>query len=530
MTILRWLLGVTRPVHPPLLASALLRCLNLGLGVVMFGLAGYAVASAFDGSLRLAAFGWLIAAAIAKAVAYYLEQFLGHLVAFKALELLRSHAFSRLWPTAPGTLMRARSGDLLATLTRDVDRIEVVYAHTFAPLVAAVVVPATAVLSVGAAVGWSVVAVPAACLLLSLLVVPSVGVRSTMRATRRALDTRRELSAHVTDSVFGADEITGYAREADRLDEQSHLDAAVARQARVGAVTRAVRRGANVALLLISVLAVAWHSAELGLPTAFALTVGTLYLFEGPRGVEDAVGTLDYSVSAARRLYELCHEPPLVTDGPRTLTLDAAPRIDFADVTYTYPGASEPVLTNFTLSVAPGEHVTLMGPSGCGKTTAAQLLARFDDPDAGHILINGVDATEYTLDSLRAAVAVVGQRPQLLHTTVAANLRLGNPEASDEELYDALRAVELGEEITDLNRNVGQDGARLSGGQAQRLCLARALVARPKVLILDEFTASLNVELAQRLRANLAARGDALTIVEIAHTVEPQHPGRIVRL
>ena len=135
--LIRWLTGITRPVHTPLLISAILRCINLGLELVLFGLTGAIVASSASGHPLNGLMLWIIVAAVGKALAYYAEQFTGHYVAFKALELLRGHAFSALWPKAPAVVLRNRSGDLLPALTRDVDRIEVFYAHTFAPMVSA---------------------------------------------------------------------------------------------------------------------------------------------------------------------------------------------------------------------------------------------------------------------------------------------------------------------------------------------------------------------------------------------------------
>ncbi|MCI2003175.1 MAG: ABC transporter ATP-binding protein, partial [Ancrocorticia sp.] len=139
--LLTWLTGITHPVHKPLLVSTFFRFINLTLDIVLFGLAGGGVAAIITGTTAWPVFLWLVIVALVKASAYYLEQLTGHYVAFKALELLRTEVFSSLWPKAPAIVTHAKSGDILASLTRDVDRIEVVYAHTFAPVVSAFVVP-----------------------------------------------------------------------------------------------------------------------------------------------------------------------------------------------------------------------------------------------------------------------------------------------------------------------------------------------------------------------------------------------------
>ena len=160
--LVRWLTSQTRPVHRPLFVSTLLRIVNLSLDVVLFGLAAAGAVSSVQGKGLGSCLPVLVLVAMAKAAAYYLEQLTGHYVAFKALELLRTMVFSNLWPKAPAIVGATRSGDVLASLTRDVDRIEVVYAHTFAPVVSALVVPPVFVVGAGLAAGWQAVAIPAA--------------------------------------------------------------------------------------------------------------------------------------------------------------------------------------------------------------------------------------------------------------------------------------------------------------------------------------------------------------------------------
>ncbi|MDU3750050.1 MAG: ABC transporter transmembrane domain-containing protein, partial [Cutibacterium avidum] len=146
--VVTWLTGITRPVHPPLYFSAVMRIVHLVADMGLFAVAaGGMVAVVTSGWSVWAWLGWLVGLALVQAVTFYLEQFSGHYVAFKALEVLRTHAFSQLWPKAPAVVSHSRTGDVLASLTRDVDRIEVVYAHTFAPVVAAFLAPLIAVVT-----------------------------------------------------------------------------------------------------------------------------------------------------------------------------------------------------------------------------------------------------------------------------------------------------------------------------------------------------------------------------------------------
>ena len=526
--LIRWLTSITRPVHPPLLVSSVLRCVNLGLELVLFGLVGLLVASFASGHPVGGLLLWIVMVALAKALAHYAEQFTGHYVAFKALELLRGHAFASLWPKAPAVVLRNRSGDLLPTLTRDVDRIEVVYAHTFAPLVSAFVVPIAALATVGSLIGWDLVTIPAVCVALALLAVPFVGLRRSLHSTAEGLRLRGQLTAHATDSVYGIDEVLSYGHQRSRIEELDTLGSQVRDAAMPPLVFKGLRRGANLALTLISTTSNVWRGifGHTDLRVVAALDTASLRLFEGPRGVQDAVGYLDHSLSAARRLWGLCHAPEAVSDGPQELHLEAPPSIEWRDADYHYPGAmpGNLALSGISVTANAGRWTVFVGASGSGKSTAAQLLLRYDEVTGGDILINGISVRDYTLDSLRRAIVLVPQRGQVLDATIAENLRLGAPDATDEDLWHALAIAELDDEVRampeELATRTGRDGRELSGGQLQRLCLARALLVKPWVLVLDEFTANLNIDLEARIRANLEHALPGLTVIEITHRLE----------
>lgn len=529
--LVRWLLSITKPVHPPLLLSLACRIVNLTLDLVLFGLAAGGVVNLITGGDNLGAIAVaLVITALAKAAFYYLEQFTGHYVAFKALELLRTYVYAKLWPKAPAVVTHSRSGDVLTSLTRDVDRIEVVYAHTFAPVVSAYVVGPLAFIVAGVFVGWDVVWIAGVCLGLSLLLVPYLGTGRSLRQTQATLAARRDLGHHVTDSVFGVNEVIGYGREDERLAQTKQLGQQVYLSARAPRDFAAFRRGANVTLSLIAATSVVWLglSNTISLVVVAALTAATVRVFEGPRGIEDSVGYLDHSLAAARRLWEISNAPERVSDGPQELKLDAAPSVVFEHLSYAYPDSEghllADTLTDISIEVPAGGHAIIVGRSGSGKSTLVQLLQRYDDPRLGAVTIGGQSVTEFSLDSLRRNVVAVSQKNQLLAASLAENLRLGAPSASDEELWDALTVAGLADEIRAmpeaLDTHAGQNGSALSGGQVQRLCLARALIMRPRVLILDEFTANLNTELENQIRAALATLAGEVTIIEITHRLQ----------
>lgn len=526
LALVRWMASITRSVHLPLLVSTVFRIITQSLEIALFAAAGFTLAGALTDSFKPGLLWLVVGLALTRALTHYLEQFTGHYVAFNALEVLRGHAFASLWPKAPGIILRQHSGSLLTGLTRDVDRIEVVYAHTFAPLISAVVVPALALGITGLVFGFGVIAVPLLCVLVSVLVIPMLGFKRSVAVTEQTLATRSSLTENLSDTVHGTAEVLTYGRQEDRLAQAAEKDDAVLTSSLAPARIKAFRRAANLLLNLVTVasLVISAFAFQLEPAWTLALVLGATRLFEAPRGIENAVGYLDYSLSAARRLWSLAHAPSSIIDGSKTLTLDAAPRLEWQNVSYTYPSATAPSLHEISFTAEAGKHIVLIGHSGSGKSTAVQLLLRFDEVAGGQILLNGAPITDYTADSLRSQVVLVSQKSQMLAGTIAENLRLGAVHASDDELWDALATAEIADEIrampAGLATDVGTDASGLSGGQAQRLALARALLMHPKVLVLDEFTANLNTALQQKIRANLTALQGKVTMIEISHRTD----------
>lgn len=540
--LVKWLTGITKPVHLPLLFSALMRIINICLDITLFALAAvFTLEMAVYGQWSWVKVGILVTLALIKATAGYLEQFSGHYVAFKALELLRTVVFSRLWPKAPQVMNTSRSGDLLASLTRDIDRIEVVYAHTFAPVVAALVVPAIMFPIAYTQSGLKILLIPALCVLISQFIVPFIGIKSAFKATAAELGIRRDLAHHVTDTIGGYYEILGYARVEQRLAEMRNLDREIGVQANRSRRILAVRRSANIALMLIALISILVVGINAGYyPFVIAgLLGGALRIFESPRGIEDATGYLNYSLAAARRLWDICHLPQPVADGEVELKATDNYQICFQNVSFNYGGIDSERrsfgVRNINIELPEGSYTVLVGSSGSGKSTLAKMLLRYFDATEGKILLGGRDIRDYTLDSLRKNVVMVAQKNQLLKATIADNLQLGTGAVAESELWKVLKVVELSEEIkripTALETVIDEKADNLSGGQIQRICLARALIMNPKVLVLDEFTASLNPDLEKRIRENMEREYSDLTILEITHQLHDYlHADRVLKI
>ncbi len=537
-TLVRWLLGVTRPVLPPLLASTLCRIIDALSGVALFALGAYAVAStglAMVNKSPVPAM-WPVLTVMAglsllKAALRYVEQFLGHLVAFKALELLRGQIFRSLIPRSPRVGTTSRSGDLLSRATKDVDRIEVFFAHTLAPAVSAVITPIVVLTAIGLKVSWPVALTVLPLVVLQLFIVPRLGSGASLEASRSASALRADLTQHVTDTIQGMSEVVGYGRGQERLDEMARIDAEITGASRPTGQWAAVRRGVNQLASLIAPIVVVMIGSMLpatgsgaGVPLLAAAAAAVLRMTETVRGVEELAGALNASFASAERVWEVVNAPVEVRDGAQELTSGISHEVLWQDVSYSYPSTAAQAVRGVSLRARAGKWTCIVGASGSGKSTLAQLAVRFDEPTSGRILIDGQDVADLRALSLYQEIGMVDQRVHLMRATIADNVRLAAPSASDAQVLRACRAACIDEDIEALEDGydtlVGERGQSLSGGQRQRLALARALLARPGVLILDEFTSHLDPDLDERVRIGVRTYLPQATIIEITHRLQ----------
>ena len=536
--LVRWLLHVTRPVLSPLLGSTLCRVTDLLSGIALFSLGAYAVASVglamMTGAPTPAI--WTVLAVMAglsllKAVLRYAEQFLGHLVAFKALELLRGQIFRSLIPRSPRVSTTSRSGDLLSRATKDVDRIEVFFAHTFAPAVSAAITPVVVLAVIGLKVSWLVALTALPFAVLQLLIVPRLGFAASLEASRSSSAARADLTQHVTDTVQGMSEVVGYGRSQERLDEMARIDAEIAAVSQPTGQWISVRRGINQLASLTAPIAVVMVGAMLpttgsgaGVPLLAAAAAAVLRMSETVRGVEELSGALNASFASAERVWEIVNAPIEVRDGDQELTGGISHEVLWQDVSYSYPSTATQAVRGVSMRARAGKWTCIVGASGSGKSTLAQLAVRFDEPESGRILIDGQDVADLQANSLYQEVGMVDQRTHLMRATIADNVRLAAPSASDAQVRRACRAACIDEDIEALEDGydtlVSERGQSLSGGQRQRLALARALLAHPGVLILDEFTSHLDPELDEQVRIGVRTYLPQATIIEITHRLQ----------
>jgi ATP-binding cassette subfamily C protein CydCD len=472
---------------------------------------------------------------------HWTESWIAHDMAFRMLAEMRIALFEKLDKLAPAYLLRRRTGDLVAMATHDVELVEFFFAHTVAPALVAVLVPAL-VVALLLYFGW-----PMAVALLPFLLVVAVS-PFLMRARIDALGSRArealaDLNAHVVDTIQGLNEIIAFEHVALRKAEMA------ARTKRNLGVRLPFFRDLTIQMALLEVatglggLAIVVTGAYL--VSTGSLAAGTLPLltllamaaFLPVSEIAHIGRQLADTLGATRRLYAVHNEKVLVSDGPGA-PLPAArggASLEFSGVDFSYFANRRLALEDASFSAPAGSTVALVGSSGAGKTTAAHLLMRFFDPQVGEVRMNGVSLREYKLDDLRDQIALVTQDTYLFNETLRANILLARPDAAEEDIRQATERAALADFVDalpdGLDTLVGERGVRLSGGQRQRVAIARAFLKDAPILILDEATSHLDAVNEQAVRQALEELMSDRTTVVIAHRLSTiRNADRIVVL
>ncbi len=459
---------------------------------------------------------------VARAALRYVERLISHDLTLRLVGRLRAGLLERLVPLAPAALTGARGGELLARVRADVDELQGVFVRLAAPA-------AVAALAGAVAVGFTALVSPALALVLAglLLVlgvaVPVVARRAGRRAAVAVARADAAFGADVLDLVRGLpDHLTGDGgatalRTLDlQLDRQADAERATAR---LTALTTALREGVPAFGLVAALWLVGWDVADGATDPVLlaAAALGVLGSFEAVGGLGAAWTAADGVRAAAGRVAALDAAPPAVTDPPAPVPVPGS-ALELSGVALAYPDSTRPALEGFSLRLDPGEKVALTGPSGAGKSSVLALALRARDPDAGRVTLGGTDLRDLALADVRAATAWAPQAPQVLGGGLAGNLRLARQDATDAELEEALRRVELDDVLAAVGLDgwIGEGGQRLSAGERARLALARALLSPARVLLLDEPTAHLDAPLAARVLDRLAR--DERSVLMVTHS------------
>jgi ATP-binding cassette subfamily C protein CydCD len=494
----------------------------IGVGV----LGALAVAAVKTGS----PFGYLLIllglAAPLAGLLHWLESWLAHDIAYRLLAEMRIGLFRKLDTLAPAYLVRRRSGDLVALANQDIETIEYFFAHTVAPALVAILVPSTVLVTL-AVIAWPI----ALALLPFVLFAGLAPVLMRARIDRLGMQARDALGllgAYVTETIQGLADLVAFQAVDGR--RRGFMDLVRGYQRiRLELLRDLTSQTAQLEIVTgLGGLAVAVVGARLAAEHQLAATTLPLLIllalasFLPISEIANVSRQLADTIASTRRYYAVQREKPVVTDGPLHLPAPAGgSAIRFEGVSFVYPRARRPALSDIELEIPAGSTMALVGPSGAGKTTIANLLLRFWDPNGGRILIDGVDLHDFQLDHLRARMSLVSQDTYLFNDTLRANVLLARPEAGETAVRRALEQAALAEFVESLPEGldtmVGERGVQLSGGQRQRVAIARAFLKNAPTLILDEATSHLDAVSEAQVRNALDALMRNRTTIVIAH-------------
>jgi thiol reductant ABC exporter CydD subunit len=437
---------------------------------------------------------------------------------------LRQAATTRVADLGPAGLEPHDGGQLTVLLTKGIDALDGYFSRYLPQLFLAVIVP-VAIIAVVAGADWVSAALIAVSVPLIPLFMALVGATTRDRTAKR-MRALQKLAGHFLDVVAGLPTLKVFGR----AKAQARSIAEVTNRYRSATMgTLRLTFLSSLVLELLATVSVALVAVAVGLRLlggSMRLHDALFVLVLAPEAYLPlrALGTHFHAsadgMKAAEEIFELLEEP----DGDRTTggrVRAEGTAMVISGLEVTYPGRRLPAVHDFDLVVEPGETVALTGPSGCGKTTVLSVLLGLRSPDAGAVRLGGVDLSDLDLDDWRHHVAWVPQRPHLFARTVAENIRLGRPDASDAHVAAALDAAGLTEVVRRLPRGaetpLGEGGAGLSAGERQRLALARAFVRNAPLLLLDEPTASLDSETEADILAAVRELAFGRTALVVAH-------------
>jgi len=547
----RRILSFARPYRRDIVVFLITVVLDAGIGVATPVLAGHVVNAITGGGsdaatvvVRLALM--IAGLAVVDAFLSLAQRWYSARIGEGIILDLRTRVYDHVQRMPLQFFTRTQTGALVSRLNNDVTGAQRAFTSTLSGVVSNVI-QLVLTAAVMFSLSWQITLL--SLFMLPLFIIPARRVGKKLAdITRESYNLDAKMNATMTErfNVSGALLVKLFGRpdaEAARFGERAE------RVRDIGVQQAMFSRTFFVAMLLVASLAQAltyglggWlavtGSVTAGTVVTLALLLTRLY------GPLTALSNVRVDVMSALvsfdRVFEVLDLKPGIEEKPDAVHIPAgAGRIEFRDVQFRYPSAAEvslatledvatldrtesaPVLKGVDFTVEPGQMVALVGPSGAGKSTTSMLVSRVYDVTSGAVLVGGVDVRDATLDSLRDTIGVVTQDSHLFHETIAENLRYARPEATDEQLWDALRGAQVADLVTALPEGldtvVGERGYRFSGGEKQRIAIARLLLKHPSIVILDEATAHLDSESEAAVQRALSVALEGRTALVIAH-------------
>ena len=455
----------------------------------------------------------------------FLSNYLAHKAAWYLVGDLRTRTYDKLEHMHLGYFHDKQTGDLMSRVVNDTRDFELLYAHMIPETITNLVTFA-GVLIILLTINWKLAIVTCAPIPLILLsgVIFAKKVRPYFRISQKKMG---ELNGKLQDNLSGIHEIQAFGRESyetGRVNERNFEHViAMLKALKISAVFHPAVEFISSAGTILTVAFGGYLAYREGLDVevivAFLLY---LNLFYAPvTGLANLLENMQQSLAGAERVIFILDAPVEIRNKPEAADLtDVKGDIIFDHVSFSYR-EDMPVLKDVSFHCQPGKMLALVGPTGVGKTTMTQLISRFYEPASGRILIDGTDIRDVTIESLRRVISPVLQDTFLFNGTIAENIGYASANASMEDIREAARAANIHEDIMAMpdgyDTQVGERGLRLSGGQKQRIAIARAILRKSPVIILDEATASVDVETERQIQKAIAGIAGSRTIIAIAH-------------
>ena len=502
----RRLWAFTAGVRARIVWTVVVGLVGVAVGILRLALAGWLLAAVLGGpSLRSVAplLGLAALATITRGAIECSRTLLAHDTAGRVQARLRAALYERVTALGPGYFAGARTGEVILSMVEGVQQLEVYFGQYLPQLSVAALTP----LLIFGFVAFLDVPIALVMLLTALvtLVAPALWHRWDSARSLARQRAYGAFAAEFLDAVQGLATLQAFGQSRARLALLEARSRDLFRRTMGVLGTNTLARGImDTGLALGAAVALGWGARRVGagimpLPSLLVIPMLGIEVFRPLRDLRVLLHQGMLGRSAAEGIHALLGAVPAVREPERPRSAASLPpTVRFEAVGFTYPGARRPVHAGLTFTVYAGERVALVGASGSGKSSVARLLLRLYDPQAGRVLVGGVDVRELSLSDLRRHLAVVSQDTYLFNGTVEDNLRMGKPDATGAELEAAARVANAHGVVAALPRGyqtvVGERGVRLSGGQRQRIAIARALLRNAPILILDEALSSVDAE------------------------------------
>ncbi|MFW6597857.1 ABC transporter ATP-binding protein [Propionibacteriaceae bacterium Y2011] len=453
---------------------------------------------------------------------------------------VRTSVFNRVLSFSARELNEFGAPSLITRNTNDVVQVQMLVLMSCTMLVAApITMVGGVIMALRTDVGLSWLIVVAVVVLAAAI----GGIVSQMGPQFRLMQGRIDVVNRVLrEQITGIRVVRAFVREPQEVERFDKANADLTHTAKIAGRWMALMFPTVMLMMNVSSVAVLWFGArrvvdgQLGVGDMMAYLTYLVQILMSVMMATFMLVILPRATVCANRIGEVLETDSSVVPPQQGVTnVDPEPSVEFDDVTFSYPGADEPVLRNVTFTARGGQTTAIIGSTGAGKSTLLGLIPRLFDVTSGSVRVNGVDVRELEPDTLWDQLGLVPQKAYLFTGTVASNLRYGNPDAGDEELWAALRIAQaedfVREKDDQLETEIAQGGTNVSGGQRQRLAIARALVAKPGTYLFDDSFSALDVATDARLRAALAAETRTACMIVVAQRVSTiRHADQIIVL